>query len=409
MSYNPRRPKMVLADPTHSDYSKYTLRNGTTNAKTLQSFENQPDLTNYVNSQQRMAGFYYQHPMKQMRIPVVYNKAPIGRTMDIDSRIEVKEFRGKKAPVRETLLDMIMRSPELLGKNDFEKRQFKKLIDDKLKELDKRLPLNLPNRQEVMEDLIRRFITKRFANEFIEPDLEANTILEQRNEVRDRLLTDINESLRQIGSSIQTQRETSFIEGQSFDVDDDNLDIQQKEKAMIAYLSGEKIVPESSVGSGLKQLPSTDVVNNINNSAELFSELMRLQQKLKVGHFGSGRQGVPRPPLTTNDIELKKYYANRISYIRNKYSLEILNALKRFEIFTKEVSKSEFNRMIFNNYEEGIANIDLIIQTINENETFMRPSRGEEREEEEEDTDDEPEFEVGAGAGVGAGIPRRFA
>lgn len=198
MSYNPRRPKMVLADPTHPDYSRFTLRNGTTNPLTLQSFYNQPDLTDYVNSQKRMAGFYYQHPMKEMRKPEVYDEAPFGRSMDVDSRLEVKAYRGKYPSIAEKLQTITSFYPQF--REEANNREFKEKINNKLKEIDDKLPLNLPRRKEVMEKLISKYIMNHFEDKLgLMSDrkiLGGIERLTERNEVSDRLLEQLTMQLR---------------------------------------------------------------------------------------------------------------------------------------------------------------------------------------------------------------------
>jgi hypothetical protein len=198
MSYNPRRPKMVLADPTHPDYSRFTLRNGTTNPLTLQSFYNQPDLTDYVNSQKRMAGFYYQHPMKEMRKPEVYDEAPFGRSMDVDSRLEVKAYKGKYPSVAEKLQTIVSFYPQF--REEANNREFKEKINNKLKEIDDKLPINLPRRKEVMEKLISKYIMNHFEDKLgLMSDrkiLGGIERLQERNEVSDRLLEQLTMQLR---------------------------------------------------------------------------------------------------------------------------------------------------------------------------------------------------------------------
>lgn len=206
MSYNPRRPKMVLADPTHPDYSRYTLRNGTTNPLTLQSFYNQPDLTDYVNSQKRMAGFYFQHPMKEMRAPEVYDEAPFGRSMDVDSRLEVKAYKGKYPSVAEKLQTIVSFYPQF--RDEANNREFKEKINNKLKEIDDKLPTNLPRRKEVMEKLISKYIMNHFEDKLgLMGDrriLGSIERLQERNEVSDRLLEQLTMQLRGEREAVET-------------------------------------------------------------------------------------------------------------------------------------------------------------------------------------------------------------
>lgn len=198
MSYNPRRPRMVLADETHPDYFRYTLRNGTTNPKTLQSFFNQPDLSNYVNSQKRMAGFYLQHPMKEMRAPEVYDEASGGRSMDVDSRLEIKAYKGKYPSVAEKLQTIVSFYPQF--RDEANNREFKEKINNKLKEIDDKLPTNLPRRKEVMEKLISKYIMNHFEDKLgLMGDrriLGSIERLQERNEVSDRLLEQLTMQLR---------------------------------------------------------------------------------------------------------------------------------------------------------------------------------------------------------------------
>lgn len=222
MSYNPRRPKMVLADPTHPDFSRYTLRNGTTNPITLQSFYNQPDLTNYVNSQERMAGFYYQHAMKDNRNvsfyddadygrsmdttyrlrkkPYVYSKAPKGRSMNTDARDEISSFRGDAGGTAETFLEMISRNPNLLNTLD-KQNKYQQLIERKTKELNEKIPFNIPNRAQVIEDLVKKFMIKQFEKDILETDKD---LIQPINEVKERLRQLVSSQLRQEETAVET-------------------------------------------------------------------------------------------------------------------------------------------------------------------------------------------------------------
>lgn len=338
MSYNPRRPRMVLADPTHPDYSRYTLRNGTTNPRTLQSFYNQPDLTNYVNSQERMAGFYYQHAMKDNRNvsfyddadygrsmdntyrlrqkPYVYSKAPNGRSMNTDARDEISSFRGDVGGTAETFLDMISRNPNLLNTSQ-QQNKYQEIIDRKTKELNQKVPLNIPNRSQVIEDLVKKFMIKQFEKDILENDAD---IIKPINEVRDRLQQLISMQLRQQEATVET------LGGDAVDV------IPQSRKAVQTTQKTNlrtSLLLEKERLSNIKKRKRTAVSDKL----EIFHDLLNLpypaEYKTLTKSEDKSDSLIKNLKYYLSEIENLKYYNNpKITEIQNKARENSFNETK---------------------------------------------------------------------------------
>jgi hypothetical protein len=389
MSYNPRRPRMVLADPTHPDYSRYTLRNGTTNPRTLQSFYNQPDLTNYVNSQERMAGFYYQHPMKDNRLrekPVIYNQAPYGRSMNTDARDEIKSYRGEVEGTAETFLNMISRNPNLLNTLD-KQNKYKELVDRKTKELNEKVPFNIPNREQVIEDLVKRFMIKQFEKDILETGVD---VIKPINEVRDRLQQLISMQLRQEQTTVET------LGGGAVDV------IPQSRKAVQTTQKTNlrtSLLLEKERLSDIKKRKRIAVSDKL----EIFHDLLNLPYPAEYN--GLTKSDDKSDSLIKNlkyylsEIENLKYYNNpKINETQNKAREKSFNETKSKLIVEVEKYASKRGFKVIGSLVDNLSG-SIIQNRLNEIEDLLP------------DAPDDlllPDAPIGgfigAGAGAGAGV-----
>jgi len=100
------RPRRILADPTHPDYQKYVLANGTTDPNTFRSFYNQPDMRDFSYSLDRHAQYLKHHPMKGKLKPdpFVFDSFT-GRIVEMytPERDALASFKGEKPSIEEKI------------------------------------------------------------------------------------------------------------------------------------------------------------------------------------------------------------------------------------------------------------------------------------------------------------------
>lgn len=185
------QPRRVLADPTHPDYYKYVLENGTTDPKTFRSFYNQPDMTQFSHSLLRHAPYSFNHPLKQTEEIFKYDSRTGVAYMDVSDRNDILALKGLRKTIEEEYEDIIK------VKDD---EEFQKVIEEKRLEIERRFEnINIPNKEEVKNKILQEFIVDNFKGELNRGNKDLV------NRVRSMTSGDINKSKQLLESLTRRQ------------------------------------------------------------------------------------------------------------------------------------------------------------------------------------------------------------
>lgn len=151
------QPRRVLADPTHRDYYKYVLENGTTDPKTFRSFYNQPDMTEFSHSLLRHAPYSFTHPLKKTEEIFKYDSRTGLAYMDVSDRNDILALKGLRKTIEEEYEDIIKVK---------DTEEFQNIIEQKRLEIERRFEnINIPNKEEVKNKILQEFIVDNFKGE----------------------------------------------------------------------------------------------------------------------------------------------------------------------------------------------------------------------------------------------------
>jgi hypothetical protein len=185
------QPLRVLADPTHRDYYKYVLENGTTDPKTFRSFYNQPDMTEFSHSLLRHAPYSFNHPLKQTEEIFKYDSRTGVAYMDVSDRNDILALKGLRKTIEEEYEDIIKVK---------DTEEFQNVIEQKRLEIERRFEnINIPNKEEVKNKILQEFIVDNFKGELN----RGNRDLVSR--VRSMTSGDINKSKELLASLTRRQ------------------------------------------------------------------------------------------------------------------------------------------------------------------------------------------------------------
>lgn len=187
------RPRRILADPTHPDYQKYVLANGTTDPNTFRSFYNQPDMRDFSYSLDRHAQYLKHHPMKGKLKPdpFVFDSFT-GRIVEMytPERDALASFKGEKPSIEEKFEDVLKQTQGLYDKQDIERKV--KEIEDKFKNV------NLPNKQAIIDQLVKEYVVNKFKKDLLETNQDLMQTLREGSREQSTAFQRLEEQISQL-------------------------------------------------------------------------------------------------------------------------------------------------------------------------------------------------------------------
>ena len=182
-SQNPCRRNYAVWSKTgtqHPDYRRFVLRDGDINPNTWESVNNFSN-DQFLEDKPAYGGLVKtSHKHKRTDEEVVVRNVGGRIVVDTPERDEIYALRDQVDSKNTTLLVDLIRNMPFIGEQQE--------IQQKLAELEKRVPMNIPNRNEVLDNVIKDFLVSRFRIETEgSPSAQIRQLGTQLTPIQDRL------------------------------------------------------------------------------------------------------------------------------------------------------------------------------------------------------------------------------
>lgn len=228
------------------DYTKFVLRNGQIDENTFESYLNNSN-TEFLENHPKGAQYLRQHQFKQIREPFIFDEMG---NIELDDSMK-EELLAKKDGLETDrgamLLALIQQYPEIKDRDE---------INLKIEQIKREVPQSVPNRQFVIDNLVRDFILSKYRSRLGILSAGETTMMENMQQ-RTGTLQDVLQRLTNI----------EVAQGRMVDLEEERItseigrqEREREEMEQMAFTTKPvSVKEEEEVGVAVKQEEPQDV------------------------------------------------------------------------------------------------------------------------------------------------------